>query len=260
MHPEFDAVADGYDDGFSNTAVGTAMRRRVRSLIPPVKPDFRALELNCGTGEDALWLAQQGAMVVATDISPVMIEVVNTKISKAGYQARVTAQVCGFDDLSALSETGFELVFSNFGGLNCIPPESLAALSKALDEKTAPGARLMLVVMSRFCWWETAYFLLKGRWREAFRRFSRKPVAARLDQVTTIQTWYYAPAGLIALFPEFKVESCHPAGFWLPPSYLNPFFAKKTRLLKMLEWLEQHATLRWLARWSDHYVVLLRKA
>ena len=32
------------------------------------RPGFRILEMNCGTGEDARWLASQGMQVLATDI------------------------------------------------------------------------------------------------------------------------------------------------------------------------------------------------
>lgn len=260
MHPEFNAVAAEYDQGFSFTAVGKAMRVRVRSLMPPVSPGMRVLELNCGTGEDAVWMAQQGAHVVATDLSPAMIEVLKSKISNADLAFTVDAQVCGFEDLPALPESGFELVFSNFGGLNCVSPATLRNLSRALFDKTTPDAKLVLVVMSRFCWWETGYFLLKGRWKSAFRRFTRKPVSARLNEDTTVPTWYYAPSELARQFPEFRVKSCTPAGFWLPPSYLNPFFENRTGMLKCLAWLERQAAFSWMSGWSDHYVMVLRKA
>ena len=37
--------------------------------------------MNCGTGEDARWLASQGMQVLATDISAPMIEVAQCKLA-----------------------------------------------------------------------------------------------------------------------------------------------------------------------------------
>ena len=39
----------------------------------PIRP-CRALELGCGTGASAVWLAQQGFDVTALDLSPLAIE------------------------------------------------------------------------------------------------------------------------------------------------------------------------------------------
>src|SRR5947209_8671417 len=47
------------------------LQRVVRST--PVAP-CRALELGCGTGASAVWLAQQGFDVTAVDLSPVALE------------------------------------------------------------------------------------------------------------------------------------------------------------------------------------------
>jgi SAM-dependent methyltransferase len=48
----------------------------------------RALELGCGTGSNAVWLAQQGFEVTAFDLSPVAIERARQSASEAGVQVR----------------------------------------------------------------------------------------------------------------------------------------------------------------------------
>ena len=62
----FDAIAEAYDDVFSNSAIGRAQRRAVWSEMDR---EFHAgqsvLEINCGTGIDALHLAQRGVSVDA---------------------------------------------------------------------------------------------------------------------------------------------------------------------------------------------------
>lgn len=55
------------------------------------------------------------------------------------------------------------LILSDFGGLNCMPSESLKKLSLDLQGLISKNGCFIAVVMSRFCWWEIFYFLLKGQ-------------------------------------------------------------------------------------------------
>ena len=64
----FDAFASTYDTDFTHTHLGQLLRQRVwRVLAQQFHAGQHILELTCGTGEDAVWLAQQGANVTATD-------------------------------------------------------------------------------------------------------------------------------------------------------------------------------------------------
>ena len=54
----FDRVASSYDELFTHTAIGRAQRKQVwEKLLAAFPPGSRILELNCGTGEDARFLA-----------------------------------------------------------------------------------------------------------------------------------------------------------------------------------------------------------
>jgi SAM-dependent methyltransferase len=60
----------------------------------------RAVELGCGTGTNAIWLAQQGFDVTAIDISPKAIEIAQAKAAEAGVQVRfLQADVFALPDL-----------------------------------------------------------------------------------------------------------------------------------------------------------------
>jgi len=275
--PAFDAVASAYDTTFNETAVGRLLRARVRDLVIRRMAENRpgtTLELNCGTGEDALWLARLGWQVLATDISPKMVAATNARAVSAGLGGRIRAEVCAIEEIARFhpgpppsagqafpAEDGkVGLIFSNFGGLNCLPPEALQSLATDLQVFMSGGVSFIAVVMSRFCWWETLYFLLKGKPREAFRRLGKGPVSAPLDDKTSVPTWYYSPAEFRRLMAHEQVRaiSVHPAGFWLPPSYLDPFFEKRPRLLRFLNFLEKNLTAPWMSSMADHFFVYIK--
>jgi len=286
MPQEFDAVAQEYDAAFSHTAIGRLLRERVWYCTggfsrrnPAAKAAGTILELNCGTGEDAIWLAKQGFQVLSTDASPEMVAIAQTKIAREGLAESASVQICSFAEIQHLPEGNFDLIFSNFGGLNCVSPKELEQLGAVFFQKLNPGGKFIAAVMGRYCWWEILYFLLKMKPRAAFRRFSKKPVNARLDAQTTIPTWYYAPSEFEHLVrgrktlagrekskfkdpkSEFQFNSLRstvkPIGFWIPPSYLNPFFEKRPRLLGFLNFLEKTFAPSWLAFAADHFLICI---
>ena len=70
----FDRIAEDYDQRFTYTLISRAQRDAVwRVLAQTWKKDDRVLELNCGTGEDAVFLASNGISVLACDASRQMI-------------------------------------------------------------------------------------------------------------------------------------------------------------------------------------------
>ena len=267
MIPAFDAVASAYDTTFSETAVGRLLRARVRALATRETAEARpaaALEINCGTGEDAVWLAKQGWQVLATDVSPEMVAATNARARAAGLAGSIRVEVCAIEEIGRIRSDALlselRLIFSDFGGLNCLSPESLQKLAIDLQLLMPSGGIFVAVVMGRFCWWETLYFLLKGKPREAFRRLGKEPVNAPLDDKTSVPTWYYSPAEFRRLMAHEQVRaiSVHPAGFWLPPSYLDPFFEKRPRLLRFLNFLEKNLTAPWMSSMADHFFVCIK--
>jgi SAM-dependent methyltransferase len=259
----FDAVAATYDETFSNTALGKQLRGRVHALAQLFyPPGTRVLELNCGTGEDAVWLSRRGCCVTATDNASAMLEVTAEKLR---IQPPHAASITAFADLRNLTSAtlpypAYDRVWSNFGGLNCLSPEALRRLSQELAPLLADGGQFTAVVMGRFCFWEIFYFLLKGQRKRAFLRFRQEsvPVALSPDR-NAVETWYYTPSEFCLCFPDFKVGKVSPVGFWLPPSYVEPFFKKHAVLAKVLHFLEKHCTFWWMSSGADHFLVHFKK-
>ena len=72
----FDDAREFWDQRFASEdyVFGTAPNAFLASQSQLFKPGVRVLDLACGEGRNAVWLAQQGCEVLAIDISPVAIE------------------------------------------------------------------------------------------------------------------------------------------------------------------------------------------
>jgi SAM-dependent methyltransferase len=259
----FDAAAGVYDAAFSFSQTGMLQRQRVHHFLQKHIAALKGssvLELNCGTGEDALWMAGQGCVVTATDQSAGMIAQLKDKL-QAAPGPEVLPMQCAFDELAQKIPLGkYPFVLSNFGGLNCISPGELAALAATLYHITAKEALLALVVMSKKCWWEQLYYRLKGNRQAAKRRQSNGPVNVSFGS-STLPVWYYHPADIEKAFSAgFTKLYQKPVGFFLPPSYMEGYFKKHKTLLKLLYGLEKlFAHFSWQVPCSDHYLIVLKR-
>jgi ubiquinone/menaquinone biosynthesis C-methylase UbiE len=263
MGMPFDHIASSYNSAFARSAIGQFQRKRVWTYIESVLPElkgFEMLELNCGTGEDAVLFGEGGYNIVATDITEEMLKITQKKTEQFSMQNKISSH---FLDLDSFNETlfdkKFDLIFSNFGGINCINPESLQTLIAKLPHILNPGGRFVGVVMPKFCAWEMVFFLLRFQFKKAFRRFSTKQAFSDLHG-TNVKTWYYPPSQLKAWSKDyFKVVSLQPIGVALPPAYLERFFSVKKRWLLRLNDLEKKLSNSSLfSGMADNYLIDLQ--
>ena len=169
--PPFDALASGYDASFSDTELGRRYRNAVWRRFPDCFPaGSRVLELNCGTGTDAVELARRGVTVLATDIAPAMVELTAAKAAANGVADRVTTRVLDVVDLGELIGVAprFNGTLSNFGGLNCVA--DLGAVAGNLAQLLLPGARALVCLMGPHVPGEWLWFLAHGQPGKAARR------------------------------------------------------------------------------------------
>jgi ubiquinone/menaquinone biosynthesis C-methylase UbiE len=263
MGVPFDHMATDYDSVFTNSAIGQLQRNHVWKYIETIIPQldgFDMLELNCGTGEDAMLFSDRGFNIIATDISEEMLKVTQQKVQQYSMQHRISSQ---YLDLESFNENSFnkkfDLIFSNFGGLNCISPQSLQTLLTKLPLALNKGGRFIAVIMPKRCLWESTYFLAKLSVKKAFRRWTNKEVLTDLQGVQ-MYTWYYSPRQILRWSRDYFLPVRHkPIGFALPPSYLEPFFAKRSGLLRQLNALEgKFNRISILSGFSDHYLIDLQ--
>ncbi|MEW6469568.1 MAG: methyltransferase domain-containing protein [Bacteroidota bacterium] len=258
----FDEAAKVYDAEFTHSAIGKLQRGRVWHYLSEYLPlrKLSILEVNCGTGEDAIWMARKGHSVTATDISAGMITVCQGKQIIYGLNNLVFEKAGFFDVAHLYMGRRFDVIFSDFGGLNCVDDEELFVLSGRFSSLLYEKGKLIIVVMGRKCLWEQLYFLSRLSFSKAFRRKRRAGVSANIGG-KSIFTHYYSPSDIEALFGEhFNVVRKRPVGFAIPPSYMEKFFERRPRLLNFLGRMERFfGNLSFLANRSDHYIIELEK-
>ena len=259
MSNDFDKHAKNYDTVFTNSKIGKAQRDRVYHFLNKNilnKNKLNILEINCGTGEDAKYLSEKGHRVLATDISSEMIKVAKEK----NQNSKLTFQIVDITKIT--SETfsdKFDLIFSNFGGLNCLSKPELQSFLINSELLLNPKGKLALVFMPKNCLWERIYFSLKGNFKKAYRRNTNDKVLANVEGIK-VPTWYYNPNNIITLVSsKFRKTLLKPIGIKIPPSYLEPFFSNKYFFLKLLIWAEKLYPFSIWAKYADHYLIIFDK-
>lgn len=218
-------------------------------------PGSRVLEMNCGTGEDALWLARQGMHVLATDVSPRMLQIARDKLAGTAEGARVALRQLAWEDLGSLNAGPFDAALSNFGGLNCVA--DLGAAARALAARLRPGAVALLCIMGPVVPWEWAWYLAHGDPARAFRRLRRNVapwsgVAIRYPSVAATRR---------AFAPDFRVLRRSAIGALLPPPYTQSWAGRSPRVIAALDRLERRLDTLWpLPMLADHYLVELERS
>lgn len=256
MKADFDSEALFYDKHFTHTSIGTAQRKRVYHYLEKyLGHPLKILEINCGTGEDAIWLAKRKNEIIATDASEKMIEMAEAKntFQNLKFEQIPIQQVSSF-----FEKERFNLVFSNFGGLNCLETKDMQLFLHHVSGLLTEKAKLILVIMPKDTLWEKVYFLLKGKFSGIFRR-KKNPVPVNVSG-ETVMTHYYNPKEISDISAaSFSVKELRPIGFMVPPSYLEPFFKNKKWLLNLLVNLDKLFTASFLSRYADHYIIVLEK-
>ena len=249
-----------FDEIYSSNIIVQYKRKRVRDHLQQfLKPKSKILELNAGTGEDAVWFAQQGHTVHATDISKGMQEKLVGKIHRNKFETQVTHELCSFTELEKLNNKGpYDLIFSNFAGLNCTGELDKVLHSFSLLLK--PNGLVTLVILPKFCFWESLLFL-KGKFRTAFRRFFNSNGVKAHIEGEYFTCWYYNPSFITGNMNDaYEVLSIEGLCTLVPPSYLENFPTKRPGLFN---WLKEKEN-KWKSKWpwksiGDYYIISLRK-
>ena len=256
----FSAQSPIFDKIYAGNTIVSYKRDRVRAhVMQYVAPGSLILELNSGTGDDALFFAKRGYKVHATDISIGMQQQLVQKIKANGMAAIVSNELCSYTQLNELKNKGpYDLIFSNFAGLNCTG--ELDNVLASFNDLLKPGGVVTLVVLPKFCLWEIL-LIFRGKFSTAFRRlFSANGVKAHIEG-EHFKCWYYNPSYIIKnLKPTFNLLSMEGLCTIVPPSYIEGFAEKHPKLYQFLKAKEDKLKSTWPWKFiGDYYIISLKK-
>jgi SAM-dependent methyltransferase len=256
----FDSVAADYDGPIGNNALVQQLRAQtIAAVIRRVPAGSRLLDLGCGTGLDAEYLARRGYWVTATDWSPEMVRRTQQRAAAADLGQRLVARHLGIQDIAQLPAAAFAAAYSDLGPLNCVPDLDLAA--RSLAQIVRPGGYLIASVIGRTCPWELALFAAKGDWARVRVRFAHGLVAVPLNG-HTVWTRYLSPGEFEPIFRRVGFKRIEQRGLslFVPPPYMDAFAGRHRHLIAVLGRLEQ-ALGGWpvLRGWGDHFLIVMQK-
>ena len=256
----FNAQSAIFDELYSSNSIIDYKRKRVREhILERLKPGSDILELNAGTGDDAIYLANQGYHVHATDISSGMQKQLMEKLITQRMRGLVTNEICSFTRLENLKNRGpFDCIFSNFAGLNCTG--DLHQILADFDGLLKPGGIIVLVILPGFCLWETA-LILKGKIKTATRRFfSSRGRTAKIEGIP-FTCWYYSPAFIKrSLKDQYKMIGLEGLCTIVPPSYIEGFPEKHPKTYSWLCKMENRFKSRWPWKYiGDYFIISFQK-
>ena len=118
---------------------GTAPNRYLAAQAALLAPGMRALSVADGEGRNAVWLAEKGLDVTATELSPVAIEKAEALAASRGVKVDFALA----DALNWIyPDEAFDLVVAVF--IQFAAPDERAALFDRLQRTLRPGGRIVL--------------------------------------------------------------------------------------------------------------------
>jgi ubiquinone/menaquinone biosynthesis C-methylase UbiE len=210
----YDQIASTYD---AQVEGDSWMRRTLwRHYLAIFRPGDRVLDVACGTGLDAVFLARHGIQVTAIDISPGMIEQLHCRATSDAPAGLIDARVLDVEALSDFSPGSFDGIVSAFAGLSTVP--DLREFSRTAATMLRPGGHMLLHLLNRFSLWEWLLFALHGQFRSARSVGTLRERDFRIGGVN-VRHYLYTPLELYqsGFAGEFILEHAVALGCLRPP-------------------------------------------
>jgi SAM-dependent methyltransferase len=219
-HPAsaYDALAPAYDAQVQGDAW---IRQQLwESYARNFRRGQHILDVSCGTGIDAGFLARRGIRVTGIDISPGMIAQMEAKVAALGLASLVEARVLDFANLGMLPPDGYDGIISAFAGLNTAP--DLAPFAADAARLLQPGGRMVVHLLARFSLWEWLGHIARRDWAAA-RDLRRQRERTFVIGGEPVPHYPWLPQEAYRRFfaPHFRLQRAYSCGALRPPHTLR---------------------------------------
>ncbi len=253
----FSQTARRYDEFALDHPHLSRMRARVHARVARLVPaGSTILELNAGTGTDAVELARRGYLVHATDVAPGMLSRLRDKVEQFRLDDRISVEERSFLQLDGVPGAPFDAVFSDLGGLNCT--RDLRPVVAGVRRILRPGGVVVWVLMPPICLWELAT-AFTGQFELAFRRLRRGGTIAHLEG-REFPVYYFSPRRALASFgSDFELLGVEGLAVATPTVESKNLARRHPRVYAALARLDDaisgHAPFY---GWGDFYILSMR--
>ncbi|MDA4126784.1 MAG: methyltransferase domain-containing protein [Thaumarchaeota archaeon] len=233
----FDSASEEYDVTIGRNFINTLIRQRsLEVLYRLLRKDDVVLEIGAGTGAEAVQVARRVAKVVATDISPAMVDLLRRKAVArrlSGKLDAVRVPAADIAEVRGMFPGGKARVAYSFNGaLNCEP--RLGEFAAELASIVVQGGYFVCSIRNTLCLAEILTYAALLRYSGMVKR-KTQPMMVSVGGAD-IPSRYYSVGGFLDFFRgDFEVDSIVGLPALLPPAYLNDYYVRARRALRVLE-------------------------
>jgi SAM-dependent methyltransferase len=211
------------------------MRQRLHtSYLSLFRPGEQVVDVGCGTGTDALFLAHHGIHVLGLDTSAGMLAEMQAKVASAGLAERVEARQLDAADLDQLPANSADGVISAFAALSTAP--DFGAFARDAARLLRPGGRLVVHLLNRFSLWEWLGLVRRGQMHAPRALAQQRDRTFVIGGRPVLHRLYFAREAYARFFaPEFRLRRAYGLGALRPPHTVQRL---PSPLVQSLEWLD----------------------
>ncbi len=252
----FSSIYEEYEFLSKHNFIDISRRNLIRNEVNLyLQPQHKILELNSGSGIDAVYFAQKGHFVLATDIAKGAETYISKKIEALNL-VNLKFKKCSFTDLKSIENQKFDYIFSNYGGLNCT--DNLELIFEQFEELLNPNGYITLVIMPPYYPIEMLTFF-KGN-KNAFRRWNKNGTEAKVES-QLFKTYYYTPNQVKKALSEKYIHiKTTNIGTFYPSSHYESVTKLKNLISKLIqfdEWINKLPLM--IEGIGDYYIITFKK-
>ena len=213
------------------------------------------LDLGCGTGIDAVFLARRGIRVLGIDASPAMIAQSRAKLAAAELEDLLHFRVMDIAGVGSLPGAGFDGIICAFAALSTVA--ELDEFAASVARLLVPRGTLVVHLLNRWSLWEWLGLVRSSRLRAA-GRLGRNPRRNFMIGGRTVPHYLYQPGAAYLFFESrFALRRAYGIGILRPPHTVRRI---PSVIVKGLERLERPLRGLWPVRdWGRFFVLELER-